>query len=135
MHPFAPELMAALDEAGVEPEVFLPEYGRDQFEVSCAPAIGEASADRAVAVREITREIAEHERTGSDLRAEDQRRRGSGTASIFTCRSATRTASDAVRRRPRHPRTFFDSVDHAARAECGLRRGRKPWLNPIKSAS
>ena len=50
--------MAALDEAGVEPEVFLPEYGRDQFEVSCGPALGEASADRAVAMREITREIA-----------------------------------------------------------------------------
>jgi hypothetical protein len=29
--------MAALDEAGVEPEVFLPEYGRDQFEISCDP--------------------------------------------------------------------------------------------------
>ena len=43
--------MAALDEAGVEPEVFLPEYGRDQFEISCGPAFGEAAADRAVAVR------------------------------------------------------------------------------------
>jgi glutamine synthetase len=56
--PFAAELMAALDEAGVEPEVFLPEYGRDQFEISCGPAFGEAAADRAVGVREITREIA-----------------------------------------------------------------------------
>ncbi|HKI14584.1 MAG TPA: glutamine synthetase family protein [Roseiarcus sp.] len=56
--PFAPELMSALDEAGVEPEVFLPEYGRDQFEISCGPALGEASADRAAAVREIVKEIA-----------------------------------------------------------------------------
>jgi glutamine synthetase len=56
--PFAAELMAALDEAGVEPEVFLSEYGRDQFEISCGPAVGEAAADRAVAAREITREIA-----------------------------------------------------------------------------
>ena len=56
--PFGPELVAALDEAGVEPEVFLPEYGRDQYEISCAPAVGVVSADRAVAVREITREIA-----------------------------------------------------------------------------
>jgi glutamine synthetase len=56
--PFGPELVAALDEAGIEPEVFLPEYGRDQFEISCAPAVGEAAADRAVASREITKEIA-----------------------------------------------------------------------------
>ena len=56
--PFGPELVAAYEEAGIEPEVFLPEYGRDQFEMSCAPAIGVVSADRAVAVREITREIA-----------------------------------------------------------------------------
>jgi glutamine synthetase len=56
--PFAAELMAALDEAGVEPEVFLAEYGRDQFEISCAPVSGEVSADRAVAMREITKEIA-----------------------------------------------------------------------------
>jgi glutamine synthetase len=56
--PFGPELVAALDEAGIEPEVFLPEYGRDQFEISCAPALGAAAADRAVATREITKEIA-----------------------------------------------------------------------------
>jgi len=56
--PFGPELVAALDEAGIEPEVFLPEYGRDQFEISCAPAVGLAAADRAVATREVTKEIA-----------------------------------------------------------------------------
>jgi glutamine synthetase len=56
--PFGPELIAALEEAGVHPEVFLAEYGRDQFEISCEAAEGVASADRAVAIREIVREIA-----------------------------------------------------------------------------
>lgn len=56
--PFGPELIAALEEAGIEPEVFLAEYGRDQFEIACAASEGAASADRAVAIREIVREIA-----------------------------------------------------------------------------
>jgi glutamine synthetase len=56
--PFAPRLMAALDEAGVEPDVVIAEYGADQFEVTHAPCGGLAAADRAVAVREITREVA-----------------------------------------------------------------------------
>jgi len=55
--PFASQLVAALAEAGVEPEVIIAEYGTDQFEVTHAPAIGVVSADRAVAIREITREI------------------------------------------------------------------------------
>ena len=56
--PFAPRLMAALGEAGIEPELVFAEYGRDQFEVTCAPAEGLVAADRAVALREITRELA-----------------------------------------------------------------------------
>src|SRR6202453_576506 len=56
--PFGPELVAALEEAGIEPEVFIPEYGRDQFEIACAASAGAVSADRAVAIREIVREIA-----------------------------------------------------------------------------
>jgi glutamine synthetase len=56
--PFGPELVAALEEAGLQPEVFIAEYVRDQFEIACAPAEGAASADRAVAIREIVREIA-----------------------------------------------------------------------------
>jgi glutamine synthetase len=56
--PFAPRLMAALDEAGVEPDVVIAEYGADQFEITHAPCGGLAAADRAVAIREITREIA-----------------------------------------------------------------------------
>ena len=56
--PFAPNLMAALEEAGVAPEVIIAEFGNDQFEVTHAPAGALAAADRAVAIREITRELA-----------------------------------------------------------------------------
>jgi glutamine synthetase len=38
--------------------MFLPEYGKHQYEITCRPALGVAAADRAVNVREITREIA-----------------------------------------------------------------------------
>ncbi|MDQ0322952.1 glutamine synthetase [Pararhizobium capsulatum DSM 1112] len=55
---FTSQLMAALEEAGVSPEVIISEFGIDQFEVTHAPADGLAAADRAVAIREITREIA-----------------------------------------------------------------------------
>jgi glutamine synthetase len=56
--PFAPQLYAALADAGIEPEMILPEYGADQFEVTCGPAPGLVAADRAIAIREIVREIA-----------------------------------------------------------------------------
>lgn len=56
--PFGPDLMAALEAAGCAPEVFIAEYGRDQFEVTMAPAGGLVAADRAVAMREIVRELA-----------------------------------------------------------------------------
>jgi len=51
-------LLAALRAGGVEPEMFLPEYGKQQYEITCRPTQGVAAADRAVNVREITREIA-----------------------------------------------------------------------------
>lgn len=56
--PFAPRLMAALEDAGVEPEVVIAEFGQDQFEITCAPTDAVAAADRCVAIREITREVA-----------------------------------------------------------------------------
>ncbi len=56
--PFGPVLMAALKEAGVSPDVIIAEFGNDQFEVTCAPADALIAADRAVAIREITREVA-----------------------------------------------------------------------------
>lgn len=56
--PFAPRLLAALEEAGIEPEMVIAEYGLDQFEIVHAPTNAMAAADRAVAIREITRELA-----------------------------------------------------------------------------
>jgi glutamine synthetase len=56
--PFGPAVMAALTAAGVVPEVFIPEYGRNQFEITHAPAPALVAADRSVALREIIREIA-----------------------------------------------------------------------------
>ena len=50
--------MSALQTGNVEPEMFLPEYGRNQYEVTCRPTDPLSAADRAVNLREITREIA-----------------------------------------------------------------------------
>lgn len=51
-------LVAALDDAGLEPEMWLPEFGRNQFEITLAPARALVAADRAVYLREITRHVA-----------------------------------------------------------------------------
>src|SRR3546814_20524465 len=56
--PFAPCVIAALEEAGVEPDVVLAEFRPDQFEVTCAPADPIPAADRAILIRAIVREIA-----------------------------------------------------------------------------
>lgn len=56
--PFGPLLMAALQEAGAEPEMFLPEYGKDQFEITCRPADALTAADRGATIRAITKEVA-----------------------------------------------------------------------------
>jgi glutamine synthetase len=59
--PFAGTVMAALEEAGTQPERFFPEYSADQFEVPVEVAEGLAAADRAVVVREVVREVARRE--------------------------------------------------------------------------
>ena len=56
--PFGPLLMAALKEAGAEPEMFLPEYGKDQFEITCRAAPALIAADRGATIRAVTREVA-----------------------------------------------------------------------------
>jgi glutamine synthetase len=58
IEPFAGSYYAALAEAGVEPETLIPEYGPNQFEITTAPADALVAADRAVVIREITREMA-----------------------------------------------------------------------------
>jgi glutamine synthetase len=55
---FAPLLVGSLRAGGLEPHTFLPEYGFGQFEVTCQPAPAVRAADRAVAVREVVRDVA-----------------------------------------------------------------------------
>lgn len=58
VEPFGPMVMAGLREAGQDPEMFLPEYGPGQYEVTCRPVEGVLAADRASIVREVVREVA-----------------------------------------------------------------------------
>ena len=56
--PFGPEVVAALEQAGIPLEMFVAEYGRDQFELTTPPVDGLMAADRAVVIREVVRETA-----------------------------------------------------------------------------
>ena len=58
---FGEALVSTLSAAGLEPDTFLREYGRDQFEVTIDPQIGVKSADHAVILRELTRATAERQ--------------------------------------------------------------------------
>ena len=55
---FAQTLLPALRRNGIVPDTFLPEFGPQQFEVTCKPALGIAAADDAVRLREVTRAVA-----------------------------------------------------------------------------
>ena len=55
--PLLTQLFTALRQAGAEPETILPEYGDDQFEITCRPAAALAAADRAVIVRAVLRDL------------------------------------------------------------------------------
>jgi glutamine synthetase len=55
---FGEVLTAALRQAGVVPDSFLPEYGARQYEVTCRPALGVRAADDAIVMREIVRACA-----------------------------------------------------------------------------
>ncbi len=55
---FGTLLVGSLRQACVEPENFMPEYGRGQYEITCRQAPALQAADRAVAVREVVREVA-----------------------------------------------------------------------------
>jgi glutamine synthetase len=72
VEPFGSVVMDALAQARVEPEFFFPEYGRHQFEVTCAPTEGVGAADRSVIAKEVIREAARltgHQATFAPLRA------------------------------------------------------------------
>lgn len=56
--PFPARLFAALEQAGVSPEMVLAEYGEHQFEITNGPTDALSAADRAVVIREVTREMA-----------------------------------------------------------------------------
>lgn len=56
--PFGSELLSLLEDTGLEPANWLPEYGTDQFEITVAPTSGLAAADRAVLLRELVRDLA-----------------------------------------------------------------------------
>lgn len=55
--PMGPALIGALRDMGAKPEVFIAEYGKDQFEITLAPSDGLSAADRAVVLRETVREL------------------------------------------------------------------------------
>jgi glutamine synthetase len=55
---FLGALTEALTAAGIEPETILREYGPQQFELTMKPSHGLLAADRAVMLREITRDVA-----------------------------------------------------------------------------
>ena len=57
---FTADLADALEAARVEPETIEPEYGYLQYEVTTAPAMGLAGADRAIITREVIRDVARH---------------------------------------------------------------------------
>ncbi len=57
---FGETFLAALRQAGLEPDSFLPEYGPRQFEVTIAPKPGLRAADEAVIQREMARAVARH---------------------------------------------------------------------------
>src|SRR5690606_25321079 len=56
--PFGSQLVTLLQETGLQPENWLPEYGDGQFEITLRPASALAAADRAVLLRELVRDLA-----------------------------------------------------------------------------
>lgn len=55
--PIGSKLMTVLSRAGLEPETWLPEYGRHQYEITVAPADPVTAADRAILVRDIVYDL------------------------------------------------------------------------------
>jgi glutamine synthetase len=55
---FGSDLVDLLEAVGFEPENWLPEYGEAQYEITLSPAAGLISADRAILLRELVRDLA-----------------------------------------------------------------------------
>jgi glutamine synthetase len=56
--PFGEALLAAMRLVGVIPDSFLAEFGREQYEVTVAPAVGLRAADDAVITRQLVHAVA-----------------------------------------------------------------------------
>lgn len=56
--PFATYFMTALEQAGQEPEMFLAEFGENQYEFTCKPVCALKAADNAIITREIAHDVA-----------------------------------------------------------------------------
>ena len=63
--PLPGRMMGALFDAGVQPQLFLPEFAAHQFEIPVEPAEGVGSADRSVVLKEVVHEVARQ----NDVRA------------------------------------------------------------------
>lgn len=108
--PFGPMLLAALEEAGVLPETILPEFGRDQFEATCAPTHAVGAADRAVILREVVREVARSIGVKATFSPKpDRSLPGSGVHIHFSLRDAIDGA----------PRTYDRQLPGGMSRECG----------------
>lgn len=87
--PFGSELVRLLDDCGLEPENWLPEYGPDQFEITVRPSGGLVAADRAVLLREIVRDLARrHGLAASFAPMTDPARPGNGVHVHLSLRDA-----------------------------------------------
>lgn len=64
--PIGSQLMTIMGRAGMEPETWLAEYGKDQYEITVCPTGPVAAADRAILVRDVVRDLfAAHGRQAS----------------------------------------------------------------------
>lgn len=55
--PVGSHLVTAMERSGLEPETWLPEYGQHQFEITVSRTDAVASADRAILVRDLVRDV------------------------------------------------------------------------------
>jgi glutamine synthetase len=65
--PFGSDLVTLLESAGLEPETWLPEFGKDQFEITVRPSSALVAADRAVLLKELVRDLARRRGLGASF--------------------------------------------------------------------